>query len=333
MAQVVTGVAASHTPQLSSGVELWEDHAARDRKKNRLLGRDGEYHTYDELLGLAPEGVTEHLGYAVWERKYKRAQECLGILADTLVRARPDMAVVIGDDQWEMFQHEGVPTFALCTGDELFDDPKPADVFARLPKGLQAAQWAAHGDRRAFHKIHADLSRHLLKTLAEADFDLTGFSEQRQDRTLGHAFTFPRYRLGLAPALPIVPVFINTYYPPNVPSSARCLALGRALGKAIESWDSDARVAVITSGGLSHFVVNEELDRKVLDALRTGDLEPLAGIGRCHLRDGNSEILNWITAAGAMDGLRAEVVDYLPGYRSPAGTGTGMAFARWPVVS
>ena len=50
---------------------------------------------------------------------------------------------------------------------------------------------------------------------------------------------------------------------------------------------------------------------------------------RAQLRSGTSEILNWITAAGALEGLAARVIDYIPGYRSPAGTGAGMAFVLW----
>jgi hypothetical protein len=67
----------------------------------------------------------------------------------------------------------------------------------------------------------------------------------------------------------------------------------------------------------------------VLDAIAAGDAAALSGIPRARLRSGNSEILNWVTAAGACDMLPATIVDYVPGYRTPAGTGTGMAFARW----
>jgi hypothetical protein len=155
------------------------------------------------------------------------------------------------------------------------------------------------------------------------------FTKQPAGRTLGHAFTFPRYRLGLPATTPIVPVFVNTYYPPNVPSAARCHALGRELRQAVESWESDARVAVIASGGLTHFVIDEALDRGVLDAIAARDAAALGAIPRDRLRSGNSEILNWVTAAGALEGLSATIVDYVPGYRTPAGTGTGMAFARW----
>jgi hypothetical protein len=86
---------------------------------------------------------------------------------------------------------------------------------------------------------------------------------------------------------------------------------------------------VIASGGLTHFVIDETLDRGVLDAIAAKDAAALGAIPRDRLRSGNSEILNWVTAAGALEGLTATIVDYVPGYRTPAGTGTGMAFARW----
>jgi len=97
----------------------------------------------------------------------------------------------------------------------------------------------------------------------------------------------------------------------------------------VQTWESDARVAVIASGGLTHFVIDETLDREVLDAIAARNAAALSGIPRGKLRSGNSEILNWVTAAGALEELTATVVDYVPGYRTPAGTGTGMAFAYW----
>ena len=114
-----------------------------------------------------------------------------------------------------------------------------------------------------------------------------------------------------------------------MPSAARCYRLGQVIGQAVESWAEDARVAVIASGGLSRFVVDEDLDRSVLNALVPGTPSRCARFPRKNLRSGTSEILNWIAAAGALEKLRASVVDYIPGYRSPAGTGTGMAFVYW----
>jgi hypothetical protein len=332
MADIVVGVASSHTPQLSSGVDMWADHAERDRRNPRLLGRDARYHTYDELLREAPPQVQRQLDRVTWDAKYARCQQAIAALAGTLDAARPDIAVIIGDDQRELFLDDGIPAFACFAGPQIIDHKPPAEEFDRIPKGIQAAYWAVHQDQPAAHQVQAGLGMHLAEQLALADFDLTVFTEQPRGRTLGHAFTFPRYRLGLNPGTPIVPVFVNTYYPPNVPSAARCYALGQAIARAVASWPDgacDARVAVIASGGLSHFVIDERLDRGVLDGITAGDATALRAIPRAALRSGNSEILNWITAAGALAGLHATVVDYVPGYRTPAGTGAGMGFASW----
>jgi 3-O-methylgallate 3,4-dioxygenase len=328
MADIVIGIASSHTPQLSSGVDMWPDHAARDQRYS-LLGKDAAYHTYDELLAGADPAIADELRPEVWERKYQRAQTAIDSLSAALAGARADLALVIGDDQRELFIDDGIPAFACFTGAELTDMAPDAETFAKIPLGIQAAYWAVHGEEPATHPVARELSAHIAERLALDDFDLTVFTRQPAGRTLGHAFTFPRYRLGLPAGTPIVPVFVNTYYPPNVPSAARCHDLGQALRRAVESWPQDARVAVIASGGLTHFVIDEELDRRVLDCITAKDAAGLRAIPRARLRSGNSEILNWVAAAGALGGLTPTVLDYIPGYRTPAGTGTGMGFAYW----
>lgn len=329
MADIVIGVASSHTPQLSSGVDMWLDHAARDRRNPLLLGKDARYHSYDELLAEADPAIEQELTPAIWEHKYQRCQQAVEALAEFLVKANADIALVIGDDQRELFRDDGIPAFACFTGQELVDMPPGGEALERMPKGIRAASWAAHGDSPQHHPVQNELSAHVAGRLARDDFDVTVFSQQPAGRSLGHAFTFPRYRLGLPATTPMVPVFVNTYYPPNVPSAARCYELGRALRRAVESWPDDRRVAVVASGGLSHFVVDEELDHQVLDAFVSRDAAVLGSLSRDQLRSGTSEILNWIVAAGALEDLAATVLDYVPGYRSPAGTGAGMAFARW----
>jgi 3-O-methylgallate 3,4-dioxygenase len=329
MADIMLGIASSHTPQLSSGVDMWPDHANRDRRQPRLLGKDGEYHSYDEILATVRPAMAEELDQAVWEAKYRRCQEAIAGLADRLAKAEPDIVVIIGDDQRELFLDDGIPALACFAGDELVDFPPDAEARERMPSGIRAASWAVHGDQPERHPVSAELSRHITEQLVCADFDIMLFTQQPAGRTLGHAFTFPRYRLGLPAATPIVPVFVNTYYQPNVPSAARCYGVGQVIRRAVDSWNADARVAVIASGGLTHFVIDEDLDRQVLAGITEHDAGLLRSLSRAHLRSGNSEILNWVAAAGALEGLAATAVDYVPGYRSPAGTGTGMAFAYW----
>ena len=97
----------------------------------------------------------------------------------------------------------------------------------------------------------------------------------------------------------------------------------------MDSWESDARVAVIASGGLSHFVIDEDLDHRVIKALENHDTESLVSIPRENLNSGNSEIRNWIVAAGATEHLDMKLVDYVPCYRTEAGNGCAMGFAEW----
>ena len=128
--------------------------------------------------------------------------------------------------------------------------------------------------------------------------------------------------------VPIVPVALNTYFPPNQPRPRRCYALGQAIREAVRGGPS-ARVGILASGGLSHFTVDEELDRGVLDACKANDGEALCAIPVSKLNSGSSEIRNWITVAGAASHLTNAWQEYIPCYRSAAGTGCGMGFTVW----
>ena len=318
MAQIVGAFASSHTPQLSLGLDLWESHADRDRQNTLLMGTDYEFHTYAQLLERADPGLKKELVPEVWSAKYARAQEALSELKQLLAEAKPDVAVVIGDDQEELFKDDGTPMFATFLGAELTSEAHDADG---VPLNGQ------HPPVR--HAVQRDLGAEMVQALVHDDFDLTVFSRQPTGRPLGHAFTFPRDYLDLAPEVPIVPLFVNTYYPPNVPSARRCYGIGEAIGRAIRAWRQEARVVVIASGGLSHFIVDERLDREFLAALGEGDQDALCALPRHQLRSGTSEILNWIVAAGAARTLTPRVLDYVPGYRTPVGSGCGLGFAYW----
>jgi hypothetical protein len=107
--------------------------------------------------------------------------------------------------------------------------------------------------------------------------------------------------------------------------------LGQQIGAAIKAWDQPARVAVIASGGLSHYVVDEEFDRQLLAALGQKDAETLKTLPKERLYAAASESLNWVAVAGVMEQepLNFELVEYVPSYRTPANTGGGWAFGRW----
>jgi len=123
----------------------------------------------------------------------------------------------------------------------------------------------------------------------------------------------------------------NTYYPPNQPTPKRCYEFGKKLGEAIASWDENLRVAICASGGMSHTVIDEELDERMIKALKERDEKALYNEPNIMFRNGTSEIKNWIITAGALSktDFDMKLLDYVPCYRSEAGTGSGMAFATW----
>ena len=179
------------------------------------------------------------------------------------------------------------------------------------------------------YTVADDLARHLIATAFDRHFDVaTSDRLPDQDRGMGHAFGFAMRQL-VAPSVPIVPVLINTYNPPSQPRATRCRDFGRAIRAAIDSYPGDDRVGVLASGGLSHFLVLEDLDQEVIAALERDDVDALCAIPEATYVAGTSEIKNWIATAAACHGFHFELVDYVPGYRSPAGSGTGLAFATW----
>ena len=128
-----------------------------------------------------------------------------------------------------------------------------------------------------------------------------------------------------------MPVALNTYFPPNQPRPARCYALGRAIAEAVrDRLPGKARIGILASGGSSHFTVDEELDRPVLDACRRKD-----GAGD-QLDPGQQGSIPEVrrSGTGSRSPARRSIStthwqDYVPCYRSAAGTGCGMGFTVW----
>jgi 3-O-methylgallate 3,4-dioxygenase len=171
---------------------------------------------------------------------------------------------------------------------------------------------------------------HLIETLSEAEFDPASSKSLRAGQGEGHAMAYVhRHVMDAGKPIPAVPVFLNTYFPPNQPSPRRCYKLGQAVRRAVESFPGGPRVGVLASGGLSHFLVDEEFDRAILKALADKDRDFLESLPRHKLNAGSSEILNWVAVAGAAEAIDLDWSEYVPGYRTPAGTGTGMSFATW----
>jgi 3-O-methylgallate 3,4-dioxygenase len=329
MAELVFAAGSSHSPALNSSSEEQLLHAEVDQGMpswpRQLVDRDGNPCTYEELLAKAPEGLAAQIAPDVLEQRVAACQAHMDRLEADIEAAELDALIVIGDDQKEQYLDDNMPALLVYWGDTIRNDvldlPEESPDFWKKARGLYHEQEA-----RRDYPVASDLALHIIHHLIGRDFDVAQARELRFARGEGHAFGFVHRRLMRKRIVPIVPVALNTYFPPNQPRPARCHQLGEELARAVAAWESDARVGIIASGGLSHFTIDEELDRGVLDAFCAHDGEALSSVPAHKLRAGNSEIRNWITVGGAARGLEVKWREYVPCYRSLAGTGCAMGF-------
>jgi 3-O-methylgallate 3,4-dioxygenase len=322
MAEVVLGIGTSHSPMLNATVAEWSLFEPREASL-KLLDRDGRATTYEALLAQAAGRFDAEVGPAHFARKHAAAQAALDRLAGEIRAARLDALVVFGDDQRELFHEDNLPALMVYTGKSIAHRRRaPKKEWVDWFAAVQGRYYPA-GDG-AEYPCDERLARHLAGSLG-ARFDPAICERLPRGEGIGHAFAFVYQRLQVG--VPIVPVFINTYYPPNQPGPRRCLELGEAVRAAIESFAQASRVGVLGSGGLSHFAIDAQLDQRVVQALRAQDASALAGLPVEKLNSGSSEIRNWIAMAGAAGHLPLAWAEYIPAYRTPAGTGTGLCFA------
>ncbi|MGH8979934.1 MAG: hypothetical protein ACRDWE_02780 [Acidimicrobiales bacterium] len=359
MAEIVLGIGTSHTPLLSLPPELWERYASFDLTSPELVfPPEGQVLSYEEAVAghVANEIREKPRDLDVFRRQYEACNRALDVLAEALVGAEPDITIVISDDQDEWFYEGNMPALAVYWGASVPLIPRRSPAGSRFPELAEAIS-RGYGESNLDVPVPSSFGRFLIEQLIERDFDVaqmtyvdalyggevtrrypgrdgeTQIVRKTPERPQGlpHGFAFVVKRLFDERPRPLLPVIQNTCYPPNAVTPSRCFQLGRAIHAAVAGWHQDVRVAIVASGGLSHFVVDEELDRTLLGALGRKDAETLRALPRHRLYSGSSESLNWVTAAGVLHDTRLEMelVDYVPVYRTEAGTGGGWAFARW----
>ena len=213
---------------------------------------------------------------------------------------RPDVVVFFSNDHGLNFFLDKMPTFAVGAaavyrnGDEGWGLP-----LYRPLAGAPALSW------------------HLIEGLVADEFDITTCQEMLFDHAISIPFElcWPDVGESTSPVT-VVPISINTVQHP-LPSPKRCLALGRAVGHALQDWGGEERVLVFGTGGLSHQLegeragfINKEFDLFCMDHLAS-DPEALTRYSALDIVElaGSQgvEILNWIAARGALGGTAIEV--------------------------
>ena len=334
MARIVLGLGTSHAPQLSMEPSFWPGRAAADRR-NPELWFQGKQYNFPELVEVRHgEGIEKELSAEKAEARFAACQRDIAAMAEIYDRVKPDVAILIGDDQHESFLDDNMPAFSIYWGDTV-DNAAYHHSPQREAIGLAAADRGHMPEERTTYPVQSELGHHLITSMIGDGFDPAHSRQLPPGREghggIGHAFGFVYRRIMNDQVIPNVPIFLNTYFPPNQPTMRRCYQMGKALRRAVDSWDTDKTVAIIASGGLSHFVIEEALDQEIIKGMRNKDEALLTTMPEAYFNSGTSEIRNWIVVAGAMaeSSLGFDLVDYVPCYRSEAGTGCAMTFGSW----
>ncbi len=331
MARITLGLGSSHTPMLLASDETLPRFAETDRNiKHR--DKEGRPTTYAELLEAANPHMAEMVTPAEMVARQNKARAAGVYLSKVLNSAGLDTLIVMSDDQDEAYLEDCRPAFAVYYGETILNSNEQHEQYRR-----RFPEWYVRNRQGFFedqapreYPVDSKLALHLIEWLMDNGFDPASSRSMRKGEGEGHGMAYVHRRL-MDPAkpIPIVPVFLNTYFAPNQPRPRRCYELGRALRRAVQDYSGDARVGIIASGGLSHFLVDEDFDRAILKACADKDAGFLQSLPRNKLHSGSSEILNWVGVAGALEHLDLKWFEYVPGYRTAAGTGTGLSFAVW----
>lgn len=190
---------------------------------------------------------TTHLDRAI------RFRDALDQARDAVAAAGVDTAVLLGSNHFRGFWLDLIPPFTIGV------DSVIASGESGTPTGPQLTD--------------PELARHVAEHAVErSGLDLAFSTRLQIDHGQSHAIQYLLAGLDVA----VVPIVVNVFAPP-LPPLARCLALGDAVADALTSFRGDRRVAVIGSGGLSHWLPwpdwrdpNGDDDEFMVEAWREG---------------------------------------------------------------
>jgi protocatechuate 4,5-dioxygenase beta chain len=209
-----------------------------------------------------------------------------------LAELKPDVVILVYNDHASAFSLEMIPTFALGCAAEF----PPADE-GWGPRPVPVVQG------------HPELAWHIAQSVILDEFDLTIVNKMEVDHGLTVPLSLLFGQVDEWPC-PVIPLAVNVVqYPP--PTGHRCHMLGKALRRAVKSFDRDLKVVIFGTGGMSHQLqgpraglINREFDTAFLDNL-TADPQKLVAMPHIeYMREAGSEgieLVMWLVMRGALD--------------------------------
>ena len=283
---LVSALAASHAPNilLEPGRE-WEDFM--DLHYSMAAQKGASRPTFEQQKKLRQD-----------------AEAAFAVLRKDLEESKPDVLIVVANDQFVNFFWNNIPTFFVAVGDEV------------------AGQFTRHSFR---YRNHKQLGKAIIRAGMEKGIDFS-YGENIE---LQHTQNVPLYFLLREPSIPILPIYVNTWVDP-APSPRRCYQVGELIRAVAEQ--SKERIAILATGGLSHFPgsprigeIDEKFDHRLLEVLRDGKGKALADYSVQELlQAGDTEFLNWMVVIGAVGDAKASYTAYMPDF-----VATGWGFVSW----
>jgi 2,3-dihydroxyphenylpropionate 1,2-dioxygenase len=285
----VAALAASHAP-------------------NILLEPGAEWEEFMQLhYRMAPQAATSKPSLEAQQKLRNEAERAYAVLRSDLEASKPDVLIVVANDQFVNFFFNNIPTFFITLADEV------------------EGQFTRH---KFHYRNQKELGRAILKAGLDKGIDFS-FGEFVQ---LQHTQVVPLYFLLPKPTIPILPIYVNTWVDP-LPTPGRCYRVGELIKEVAGA--RGERIAMLATGGLSHFPgsprigeIDTQFDHKLLEILREGKGRTLADYSLEQLlQAGDSEFLNWMVVLGAVGDRKAAATFYMPDH-----VATGWGFVSWKLT-
>jgi len=230
MARVVAAFGTSHSTMQFSSRENWQAMFDHVDCRAPIYDFQGKPRSFEELLKATPPSESSKISAAAQAERHQQTVDAMDRLQSAIAAAKLDVLVIVGDDQREVFGDECRPAIAVYYGDSIRNGPAPAEPTDSWYFQDQRKRMEDKHER--FYPCHAGLGTYLAAGLTDRGFDITAMKTLKGDQSEGHAYSFIHRRFMRNGPIPIVPVMLNTYYPPNQPSPRRCFPALTCIGNA-----------------------------------------------------------------------------------------------------
>src|SRR5580658_8533183 len=249
MARVVGAFGVSHGPLLTTPPDQWHQRANFDKRNPRHAYR-GQYYDYPSLLAARNGGFADQLDLDTKTKRWEACQEAVAEVARRYAACGANCAIILGNDQREIFKEDFTPAFLVYAGSEIPNIHPSEEETERLgTMGLAVALPGHVPPGGAVYPGAPKIAEAIVDSLMDREFDVSVSYELPEYKGhahgIPHAFGFIFRRIMNDNPPPTVPIFMNVGEARNQPRLQRMIKFGHALKASIDALPDDLNVAII----------------------------------------------------------------------------------------